>query len=78
MSIRISEGGRLFGTMAGLGGAVMIGSAGLYWTKAVLVTPDYLGYEISDLRGADRRALLVLGLFVITGAPASQRSDRDG
>ena len=38
MSIRISKGGRLFGIVAALGGAVMIGGAALTWTKAVRVT----------------------------------------
>jgi hypothetical protein len=32
VSIRISQGGRLFGIMAALGGAATIGSAGLPWT----------------------------------------------
>lgn len=68
MGIRISQGGRLFGIMAGLGGAAMIGSAGSAWTVATRVTPDYLNYDISELRGADKLAMLVLGLFVIAGA----------
>jgi hypothetical protein len=59
MSIRISKGGRLFGIVAALGGAVMIGGAALTWTKAVRVT-YFLPYEISELNGADRIATLVL------------------
>jgi hypothetical protein len=74
MSIRISQGGRLFGIMAALGGAAMSVSAGLTWTRAFFVTHDYFvtdghrSYVISELRGADRRAVLVLGFFVIAGA----------
>jgi hypothetical protein len=67
MSIRISKGGRLFGIVAALGGAVMIGGAALTWTKAIRVT-NFLPYEISELNGAERIATLVLGLLVIAGA----------
>jgi len=67
MSIRISKGGRLFGIVAALGGAVMIGGAALTWTKAVRIT-YFLPYEISELNGAERIATLVLGLSVIAGA----------
>jgi hypothetical protein len=67
MSIRISKGGRLFGIVAALGGAVMIGGAALTWTKAVRVT-YFVPYEISELNGAERIATLVLGLLVIAGA----------
>ena len=67
MSLRISKGGRLFGIVAALGGAVMIGGAALTWTKALRVT-YFLPYEISELNGADRIATLVLGLLVIAGA----------
>jgi hypothetical protein len=67
MSIRISKGGRLFGIVAALGGAVMIGGAALSWTKAIRVT-YFLPYEVSELNGADRIAMLVLGLSVILGA----------
>ena len=67
MSIGISKGGRLFGIVAALGGAVMIGGAALTWRKAVRVT-YFLHYEISELNGADRIATLVLGLLVIAGA----------
>jgi len=67
MSIRISKGGRLFGIVAVLGGAVMIGGAALTWTKAVRVT-YFLPYEISELNGAERIATLVLGLLVIARA----------
>jgi hypothetical protein len=59
MSIQISKCGRLFGIVAALGGAVMIGGAALTWTKAVRVT-YFLPYEISELNGADRIATLVL------------------
>jgi hypothetical protein len=68
MSIRISQGGRLFGIMAGLGGAVMSGSAGSPWTVAVFVSSDYLRSDVRELNGADRLAMLVLGLFVVAGA----------
>lgn len=68
MSTRISEGGRLFGIMAGLGGATMIGGASLSWRQAIFATPDNLRYEITELRVADRRTMLVLGLFAIAGA----------
>jgi hypothetical protein len=73
MNIRISEGGRLFGILARLGGMAMIGSAGLPWKKAILFPPDdpdYLAYDIdiSLPGGAHARAMLVPGLFVIAGA----------
>jgi hypothetical protein len=68
MSIRISEGGRLFGIVAGLGGAVMIGAAALTWTKVVRVTHFTPFDEISELNRADRIAMLVLGLLVIASA----------
>lgn len=60
----MSKGGRLFGIMAGLGGAAMSGSARLSWAY---VSHGYPSYVI-ELRDADRRAMLVLGLLVITGA----------
>jgi hypothetical protein len=46
----------------------MIGSAGLPWRNAVLITPDYMGYDISLSGGAYGRAMLVLGLLVTAGA----------
>jgi hypothetical protein len=64
MSIRMSKGGRLFGIMAGLGGAAMSGGARLSWAY---LSHGYPSYAI-ELRDADRRAMLVLGLLVITGA----------
>ena len=67
MSIRVSKGGRLFGIAAGLGGGAMIGSAGS-WAKAVFVSSDNLRYDVRELNGADRVAMLVLRLFVIAGA----------
>jgi hypothetical protein len=67
MSIRISMSGRLFGIVAALGGAVMIDGAALTWTKAVRVT-YFLPYEITELNGAERIGMLVLGLLVIAGA----------
>ena len=67
MSIRLSQGGRIFGIIAGLGGAAMIGSAFITWTKAVFVMHD-LSREISEQRGAERLAILVLGLLVVVGA----------
>lgn len=60
MSIRISKGGRLFGIVAALGGAVMIDGAALTWTKAVRVA-YFLLYEITELNGAERIGMLVLG-----------------
>jgi hypothetical protein len=77
MSIRISEGGRLFGIMAGLGGAAMSGSAGRSWAKAVFVSSDYLRYDVRELNGADRLAMLVLGIFVIAGASSCGAARRD-
>lgn len=68
MSIRISDGGRLFEIMAGLGGATMLGSAGLPWAEAVFVSSGQGSYNVNGLNGGDRLALLVLGLFVIAGA----------
>jgi hypothetical protein len=68
MSIRISEDGRLFGIMAGLGGAAMIYSAGLSWREVVFVSSDYGRFEIGEPNDADRLAILVLGLLVIAGA----------
>jgi hypothetical protein len=65
MSIRISEGGRLFAILAGLGGAAMIVSAGLAWTRVVLVTRYYT--DVSRLRGTESLAMFVLGLFVVAG-----------
>jgi hypothetical protein len=52
MSIQISKNGRLFGILAGLGGAAMIGSAALPWKQAVLITAAYEGYDISLQGGA--------------------------
>jgi hypothetical protein len=69
MSIRISEGGRLFGILAGLGGAAMIGSAALPWAL-VHVRFGIPVHEYGVPRGiasADGRAMLVLGLFVMVG-----------
>ena len=68
MSIQISENGRLFGILAGLGGAAMIGSAALPWKQAVLITAAYEGYDVSLPGGARGRAMLMLGLAVIAGA----------
>lgn len=69
MSIQISEGGRLFGILSGLGGAAMVGGAGLPWTLV-----DARGgipvHEYSIPRGiasADGRAVLMLGIFVMAG-----------
>ena len=43
MGIRISQGGRLFGIVAGLGGVAMIGSAALTWPAALAITPGLRG-----------------------------------
>jgi hypothetical protein len=70
MSIRISDGGRLFGILAGLGGAAMVGGAGLPWA---LVHVGF-GIPVHEYRvpwgiaSADGRAVLVLGLLVMAGA----------
>jgi hypothetical protein len=70
MSIRISEGGRLFGILAGLGGAAMIGSAGLPWAlvdvRGGIPVHDYIVPR--GIASADGRAMLVLGLSVMAGA----------
>jgi hypothetical protein len=70
MSIRMSEGGRVFGILAGLGGAAMVGGAGLPWALV-----DVRGgipvreYSVPwGIASADGRAVLVLGLFVMAGA----------
>jgi hypothetical protein len=68
MSIRISEGGRLFDIMAGVGGAAMIGSTGLVWKEGFFLKPNYNGYFVVLRGGALGRAMLVLGLIVIAGA----------
>jgi hypothetical protein len=57
MSIPISKGGRLFGIVAGLGGAAMSGYASLSWAYASRGYPSY----VIELRNADRRAMLVPG-----------------
>jgi hypothetical protein len=70
MSIRISEGGRLFGILAGLGGAAMVGGAGL---PSALVEVGF-GIPVREysvprgIASADGRAVLVLGLLVMAGA----------
>ena len=68
VSIRISEGGRLFGIMAGLGGAAMILSAGLSWTEVVFGWSNDVRLEFNKHNDADRLAILVLGLLVVAGA----------
>jgi hypothetical protein len=67
MGIRISEGGRLFGILAGLGGAAMIGSAGLPWALVdVRGGIPIHGYSVPrGIASADGRGMLVLGLFVM-------------
>lgn len=47
MGIRISQGGRLFGIVAGLGGVAMIGSAALTWPAALAITPGLRGESMS-------------------------------
>lgn len=66
----MSEGGRIFGILAGLGGAAMAGGAGLPWAL-VDVRGGIPVHEYSvpwGLASADGRAVLVLGLFVMAGA----------
>jgi hypothetical protein len=45
MSIRMSEGGRLFGIMACMGSVAMIGSAGLVWKYMSGVTGHIWSWE---------------------------------
>ena len=70
MSIRISEGGRLFGILAGLGGAAMVGGAGLPWAlvKVGFGIPVHEYRVPRGIASADGRAVLVLGLLVMAGA----------
>ena len=66
----MSEGGRIFGILAGLGGAAMVGGAGLPWA-VVDVRGGIPVHEYSvpwGIASADGRAVLVLGLFVMAGA----------
>jgi len=69
MSIRISEGGRLFGIMAGLGGAVMIGSAGPSWTILVLGLFVIAGAACFIALGS-RRMRMTAGALVVVAAVA--------
>jgi hypothetical protein len=70
MSIRISEGGRLFGILAGLGGAAMVGGAGLPWAivDVGFGTPVHEYRVPWGIASADGRAVLLLGLIVMAGA----------
>jgi hypothetical protein len=61
----MSEGGRLFGIMACVGGAAMIGSAGLVWKEGFFAKPNGNGYGIILRAGAYGRAMLLMGLIVI-------------
>lgn len=66
MGIRISQGGRLFGIVAGLGGVAMIGSAALTWPAALAITrPER---RINELIRVDGLTMLLLGLVVVAGA----------
>jgi hypothetical protein len=69
MSIGISEGGRLFGILAGLGGAAMSGGAGLPWALVeVRGGIPVHEYRVAwGIASADGRAVLVLGLLVMAG-----------
>jgi hypothetical protein len=71
MSIRISEGGRLFGIATTLGGAPLIASAGRSWAEADFVSSDNLGYDVTELNGAARLAMLALGCWY---SPAQRAS----
>jgi hypothetical protein len=67
MSIRISEGGRLFGIMAGLGGAVMIGSAALTWiVLGLFVIAGAVGF----IALGSRRMRMTAGALVLIAAAA--------
>lgn len=69
MSIQISEGGRIFGILAGLGSAAMVGGAGLPWAL-VDVRFGIPVHEYSvpwGIASADGRAVLVLGFLVMAG-----------
>jgi hypothetical protein len=64
----MSEGGRLFGIIACVGGAAMIGSAGLVWKEGFFAKPNGNGYGIILRAGAYGRVMLLLGFVVIAGA----------
>jgi hypothetical protein len=68
MSIRMSEGGRLFGIMACVGGVAMIGSAGLVWKEGFFAKPNGNGYFIILRAGAYGRVMQLLGFVVIAAA----------
>jgi hypothetical protein len=64
----MSEGGRLFGIMACVGGAAMIGSAGLVWKEGFFAKPNGNGYFIILRAGAYGRVMLLLGFVVVAAA----------
>ena len=67
MSIRISEGGRLFGVMAGLGGAAMIGSAALTWIVLGLFV---IAGAACFIALGSRRMRMTAGALVVLAAVA--------
>ena len=69
MSIRISQGGRLFGIMAGLGGAAMIRGASLTW--AILVLGLFvLAGAACFIALESRRERMTAGALVVLAAAA--------
>ena len=66
MSIRITQGGRLFGVMAGLGGAAMIGSAAVIWIVLGLFV--IAGAACFIALGSRRTRMTAGALLVIAGA----------
>jgi hypothetical protein len=67
MSIRISKGGRLFGIMAGLGGAAMIGSAALTWIVLGLLV---IAGAACFIALGSRRMRMMAGALVVLAAVA--------
>jgi hypothetical protein len=67
VSIRISEGGRLFGFMAGLGGAAMIGSAALTWIVLGLFV---VTGAVCFIGLGSRRMRMTAGALVVLAAAA--------
>jgi hypothetical protein len=67
VSIRISQGGRLFGIMAALGGAATIGSAGLPWTMLGLFV---IAGAACFITLGSRRMRMTAGALVVLAAAA--------
>jgi hypothetical protein len=67
MSIRISEGGRLFGIMAGLGGVAMIVGAALTWIVLGLLV---IAGAVCFIALGSRRMRMTAGALVVIAAAA--------